>query len=398
MELLPKWELTGTLPAFSDDDSSTVIEMTYKLYNTMQTLISEYNSFADSVNSKILAFESKYNSDFESFTTSIRQEIQEFTNTFNSNIANLNSRLSEVDSKYQTSITNLQNQINTINNILASDDVNLDTLQELVNALKNNVSSINDLFTELAKKVNITDYNLKINSIESGINNISSRLTDAESNISNLSENTYRKNEIDTKVSTINSNINTLSNNTYKKSEIDTKVSAIDTQVKAIDTKVKNLSTITYTKNEVNNLVNNTRSLSFFDLNSFTEKTITNHDQLDNIQLNTNILIHWGEPNVQATTLNCAANCVAVEMDQAPSNLTINFLAASELIGYATFIDRTPFNLLRNNIIDSVSIGHIIFAGSLSTLPDVVSGYFLVFTYIPETSTVIIDYAFCGEI
>lgn len=116
MELLPKWELTGTLPAFSDDDSSTVIEMTYKLYNTMQTLISEYNSFADSVNSKILAFESEYHSDFESFTSSIRQEIQEFTNTFNSNIASLTSRLSEVDSKYQTSTTNLQNQINTINN------------------------------------------------------------------------------------------------------------------------------------------------------------------------------------------------------------------------------------------------------------------------------------------
>ena len=165
MELLPKWELTGTLPAFSDDDSSTCIEMTYKLYNTMQTLIGEYNSFADSVNSKILAFETKYNSDFESFTTSIRQEIQEFTNTFNSNIANLNSRVSEVDSKYQTATTNLQNQINTINNILTSDDVNLDTLQELVNALKNNVSSINDLFTELAKKVNITDYNLKINEL-----------------------------------------------------------------------------------------------------------------------------------------------------------------------------------------------------------------------------------------
>ena len=86
MELLPKWELTGTLPAFCDDESSTCIEMTYKLYQTMQTLISEYNSFADSVNSKILAFESQYNSDFESFTTSIRQEIQEFTNTFDTNI------------------------------------------------------------------------------------------------------------------------------------------------------------------------------------------------------------------------------------------------------------------------------------------------------------------------
>ena len=206
MELLPKWELTGTLPAFSDDDSATCIEMTYKLYQTMQTLITEYNSFADSVNSKILAFESKYNSDFESFTTSIRQEIQEFTNTFNSNIANLNSRLSEVDSKYQTSTTNLQNQINTINNILASDDVNLDTLQELVNALKNNVGSINDLFTELAKKVNITDYNAKITSIETQINTLSS--------------NTYTKTEIDEKLGLYVSNNKLL--DYYNKLEVET--------------------------------------------------------------------------------------------------------------------------------------------------------------------------------
>ena len=154
----------------------------------------------------------------------------------------------------------------------------------------------------------------------------------------------------------------------------------------------------THTQSNGNITLPDYPNYGIFDLNTFTERIITNHDQLDNIQLNTNTLIHWGEANIQATTLNCAANCVAVEMDQAPSTLTINFLAASGLIGYATFIDRTPFNLLRNNIIDSVSTGHIIFAGSLSTLPDVVSGYFLVFTYIPETSTVIIDYAFWGEI
>ena len=85
-------------------------------------------------------------------------------------------------------------------------------------------------------------------------------------------------------------------------------------------------------------------------------------------------------------------------MDQAPSNLMINFLASSGLTGYATFIDRTPFNLLRSNILDSVSLGYISFAGSLSTLPDVVSGFYLVFTYIPGTSTITIDYAFFGEI
>ena len=145
MELLPKWELTGTLPAFCDDDSSTCIEMTYKLYNTMQTLITEYNSFADSVNSKILAFKNEYNSDFESFTASIRQEIQEFTNTFNSNIANLNSRVSEVDSKYQTATTNLQNQINTINNKFL-DYYNKSEVETLIDSKIN--TALNDVLSK----------------------------------------------------------------------------------------------------------------------------------------------------------------------------------------------------------------------------------------------------------
>ena len=63
-----------------------MLKVLLMLNQTMQTLITEYNSFADSVNSKILAFESKYNLDYESFTASIRQEIQEFTNTFDTNI------------------------------------------------------------------------------------------------------------------------------------------------------------------------------------------------------------------------------------------------------------------------------------------------------------------------
>lgn len=47
---------------------------------------------------------------------------------------------------------NLQSQINEIRQILSSNDVDFDTLQELVNALKNNVANINDIFTTLNKK------------------------------------------------------------------------------------------------------------------------------------------------------------------------------------------------------------------------------------------------------
>lgn len=52
-----------------------------------------------------------------------------------------------------SAIAALQEDIKNINTILTSDDIDLDTLQELVTALKNNVSSINDIFAELSKKV-----------------------------------------------------------------------------------------------------------------------------------------------------------------------------------------------------------------------------------------------------
>ena len=51
--------------------------------------------------------------------------------------------------------------INSIKKILTSDDTDLDTLQELVNALKNNVSRISDIFYQLNLKVNKEDVYLK---------------------------------------------------------------------------------------------------------------------------------------------------------------------------------------------------------------------------------------------
>lgn len=48
--------------------------------------------------------------------------------------------------------TEVQNKIKEIETILTSDDTDLDTLQELVTALKNNTASINDIFTAIASK------------------------------------------------------------------------------------------------------------------------------------------------------------------------------------------------------------------------------------------------------
>lgn len=77
MQLLPKWVLPPTLPAIYDLESATAQEMTAKVYGAMQTLIGEYNAFADSVNTALGTFtesETKARTDFETAVTKVYRE------------------------------------------------------------------------------------------------------------------------------------------------------------------------------------------------------------------------------------------------------------------------------------------------------------------------------------
>lgn len=96
MKLLPKWFLTGGLPAFRDGESSTALEQTYKVYQAMQSLINEYNEFADEVNKNYDEFVAKYGEDIETFTTSVRQEFQDFIDVVDVKIADLQRQISEM--------------------------------------------------------------------------------------------------------------------------------------------------------------------------------------------------------------------------------------------------------------------------------------------------------------
>lgn len=161
---LNKWYLTRSLPAFRDAESFTILEQTYKLYQCMEQFESEYNSFVDSFNAEWELFETKYNSDIEVFTLAMRQEFADF-------IEVVDLKITALEQESGANIQALQSEVNTIKSILTSDDVSLDTLQELVNALKNNVSSINDIFTELAKKVDKTTYESKVSELEGKLGN-----------------------------------------------------------------------------------------------------------------------------------------------------------------------------------------------------------------------------------
>lgn len=76
MDLLPKWAITTTLPSVRDFESATVIEMTAKLYGAMQTMVSEYNSFAD-----------KINDEFSKLTGAGESQISEFKETVERRLA-----------------------------------------------------------------------------------------------------------------------------------------------------------------------------------------------------------------------------------------------------------------------------------------------------------------------
>lgn len=64
-----------------------------------------------------------------------------------------NELLDKINSLNNYDDSDLRTQIRLIQMVLTSNDTDFDTLQELVNALKNNTSSIGDIFTLLSKKV-----------------------------------------------------------------------------------------------------------------------------------------------------------------------------------------------------------------------------------------------------
>jgi len=75
---LPRWVLTNEMPAFYESESATSIEMVAKLYGAMQTLIDEYNSFAEGMEKTINDFMADATTDREVFEVAMRQEFQDF--------------------------------------------------------------------------------------------------------------------------------------------------------------------------------------------------------------------------------------------------------------------------------------------------------------------------------
>ena len=134
-----------------------------------------------------------------------------------------------------------------------------------------------------------------------------------------------------------------------------------------------------------------------FDLRSFTTSNIRNVDTQGDIQLNTNTIVKWVESDIETATLVCATNCVAIEIWNCPNNLIISFSSSTAVEG-GTIIDRTPFMIAGRNEFDGFDNGWISFAGTLRNLITRGGGYMLIFTFDPQTSTILVEYAFHGVV
>ena len=78
MNALPKWVLANPFPAIHDFESLTVIEQTARIYGAMNSLIEEYNKFADTVNGQLSTFTESEQKSREEFEQEITKVMREF--------------------------------------------------------------------------------------------------------------------------------------------------------------------------------------------------------------------------------------------------------------------------------------------------------------------------------
>lgn len=151
MHLLPHWVLTDKNPAFYDSESATAIEQTAKVYAAMQELITEYNKFADCVNSHIEEFINDTNADYEEFRTGVHQEFQDFIDT--------------VELKMKSQDANIEDAINYMKTNLNS------AITELVEHMRESGELSNDILAAFEELENsIMNFRLDIDALKNAIN------------------------------------------------------------------------------------------------------------------------------------------------------------------------------------------------------------------------------------
>lgn len=94
MKELPPWNIPSTAPAVHDLESVSSLEMVSKLYGAMQSLITEWNKYSETVNA-----------DLSEKDTEVRNAIQEFEHKFTCISNNLVQMVRDNEKKLDGKIT-----------------------------------------------------------------------------------------------------------------------------------------------------------------------------------------------------------------------------------------------------------------------------------------------------
>ena len=140
-------------------------------------------------------------------------------------VSNLESKVDTNETDAENKITQINKELENIKKVLTSNDVDFDTLQELVDALKNNVSGVQDLFIELSKKANKNELPTKVSELENNSNYVTlGYLQQDYYNRVTIQTNYYPKNEL------------------YSKTEIDAIIQPLLNRIVALEKKVNELT------------------------------------------------------------------------------------------------------------------------------------------------------------
>ena len=185
MNKLPTWNINNLQPAFNDLESATVLDMTKKLYKTMQDLIDEYNTFVNDINVNIEAFESSTNKDYECFKNYITKTCHNYIQTMDMKIESQDKQIAEATNYL---ITNLKTTLVTLIDEMNESGELDELITEAFNNLNNRVIEVENIIPNLLENVNNNANNIEAvnNAMKQNVSNLEDKIETEKARIDNI--------------------------------------------------------------------------------------------------------------------------------------------------------------------------------------------------------------------
>lgn len=170
IKLLPHWVLPDTLPSVYDTQSGTALEMVSKVYGAMRDLQNDYNSFVNEINKTIIDFKNGIIQDQEDFKNEINKIVHDY-------IAMLDLKIAHQDRVIEENIVYIKENLGAEVTRVIDEMKNSGELEEIVA----------DAFNNLSTRFSTIENN--ISNLENSNTNLIERIGHIENNISTLQDN-----------------------------------------------------------------------------------------------------------------------------------------------------------------------------------------------------------------